>query len=340
MAEPIAHPARTRDPRISDIFYYFEHCTDIGSGRTLGRKIGVVQEILCKKLLLQSEPVRDSLVYEPKVSGRSGATHKVEFVLFQPAEVLIVPRGSSLDATTYENLSVEFVGVNGEGKARIRIRVGTDWFTQTLKADQLVGAGQLRAALLALGIGIRLVSCDAQSARFAILPGTTPVATVESKRVGAQRFSGSDSLGSGIQTIEKAKQAALVGADFDLRFNETLLALSGIDADRPFRSFVVLGNGVHWTAHDLAVLETYVDYTYLVPDRTIIRYADYVKEAAEELNAEFCSFFRAYFQGMTKTPADAFAVAEDDFDLLRPEEGPSLLQALEGQVGAYPITAG
>lgn len=37
---------RERDPRISEIFYYFEEHTDIASGRTVGRKIGVIQEII------------------------------------------------------------------------------------------------------------------------------------------------------------------------------------------------------------------------------------------------------------------------------------------------------
>lgn len=46
-----------RDPRISEIFYYFERHTSITSGRTVGRKIGVVQEIICMSLLLSSEPI-------------------------------------------------------------------------------------------------------------------------------------------------------------------------------------------------------------------------------------------------------------------------------------------
>jgi hypothetical protein len=56
-----------------------------------------------------------------------------------------------------------------------------------------------------------------------VLDSEVPLASLESKRVGAQRFSGSDALGSGIQTIEKAKQTSLVAIDFDLQFNETML---------------------------------------------------------------------------------------------------------------------
>ena len=79
------------DPRISKIFYYFEKHTTIASGRTVGRKIGVVQEILCKKLLMMSERIRDSIIFEPKIHGLSGATHKVEFVLFQPLKCFLIP---------------------------------------------------------------------------------------------------------------------------------------------------------------------------------------------------------------------------------------------------------
>ena len=65
------------DPRISKIFYYFEKHTTIASGRTVGRKIGVVQEILCKKLLMMSERIRDSIIFEPKIHGLL-VRHKVD----------------------------------------------------------------------------------------------------------------------------------------------------------------------------------------------------------------------------------------------------------------------
>ena len=66
-----------RDERISDIFYYFEKYTSIASGRTAGRKIGTIQEILVRKLLHTDKRVTRAVVYEPRVPGRSGATHKV-----------------------------------------------------------------------------------------------------------------------------------------------------------------------------------------------------------------------------------------------------------------------
>jgi hypothetical protein len=63
-----------RDPRISEIFYYFESHTDIATGRTVGRKIGVIQEIIIKKFLLTEPSIRDCLIYEPRLRGKSGAT--------------------------------------------------------------------------------------------------------------------------------------------------------------------------------------------------------------------------------------------------------------------------
>lgn len=83
-----------RDPRISPIFYYFESHTNINTGRTVGRKIGVVQEIIIKKFLLTEQKIRDCLIYEPRLRGKSGATHKVEFVLFAPLCVADIPEST------------------------------------------------------------------------------------------------------------------------------------------------------------------------------------------------------------------------------------------------------
>jgi hypothetical protein len=98
---------------------------------------------------------------------------------------------------------------------------------------------------------------------------------------------------------------------------------------------VALGNGVHWTAKDLAVLGTYVDYTYLVRDAAIIRYAEYVQELSGDDPEEFIDYFMAYFQGMTKQERDDFEVLDDDFTIVAPEdEGRSLTQVLRDHIEA------
>ena len=61
LVEAIVGP---RDQRISDIFYYFEALTTLTSGRTVGRKIGVVQEIILRKYLEQSEHLRRRMYLE------------------------------------------------------------------------------------------------------------------------------------------------------------------------------------------------------------------------------------------------------------------------------------
>jgi hypothetical protein len=308
------------DPRISEIFYYFEEHTDIKNGRTVGRKIGVVQEILVKKLLCQEQAIRDCMVYEPRLRGRSGATHKVEFVLFRPLLVASMPAGKSVRLRPPE-LQVKVKKVDRERQAaRICVLVGAGEQTATLTADkdfavEALVDGQART------IFIKLVQLDGDCARLAILDGGSPLASLESKRVGAQRFSSTDQLGSGIQTIEKAKQTSLVAIDFDILYNPKMLVISEEDEPRPFRSFALLGNGVHWTDHDLSVLHTYVDFTFLVRDAAIIRYADYVRAKADERGQRFFDYFMAYFNGMTKTPADSFDVSDADFQLLRPLKG-------------------
>jgi hypothetical protein len=330
--------AAARDPRISPIFYYFEQHTDIASGRTVGRKIGVVQEILCKKMLQQSVALRDALVYEPKVPGYSGATHKVEFILFQPLEAHDLPLGNTAQKwAVAPSLRVQTLSIEADqSRAHLAITVGTVTRRYRVSTGALLGLHATQRDVIPEHPMFQIAAISATSVRVSLLDSTRPVASVESKRVGAQRFAGSDSLGSGIQTIEKAKQASLVAVDFDLRFNGSVLPIMGRDSDRDFRSFVVLGNGVHWTTHDLAVLGAYVDYTFLAQDAAILRYSDWVRAKADAAGEPFFAYFMRYFQGMTKTPPDAFEVGPDDFTPLVPTGTHSLLGKLEEQIGPYP----
>ncbi len=332
--------ADNRDPRISEIFYYFEEHTDIKNGRTVGRKIGVVQEILVKKLLRQEQAIRDCMIYEPRLAGKSGATHKVEFVLFRPLLVAALLAGQSVRLRPPE-LQVTAKKVDtGRGKARVSVLTGEGEQSVTLAPDgsftvEAVHDGSSRT------IFIKLVQIDGDTARVAVLDGGNPLASLESKRVGAQRFSSTKKLGSGIQTIEKAKQTSLVAIDFDIRYNQGMLVLGNAEDQRPFRSFALLGNGVHWTDHDLAVLSTYVDFTFLVRDTAIIGYADYVRKKAGKANQSFFNYFMSYFNGMTRTPDDSFLVTDEDFELLRPATGPaaggSLRELVIRQIPDYQV---
>lgn len=328
-----------RDERISEIFYYFEPYTSLVSGRTVGRKIGVVQELLCKKLLLGFPQVEDSIIYDPKVLGRSGATHKVEFVFFQPREVLRLCPGDSAESTQTEGLTLEVVRVKEDhSAATLRISLQGRTAQCTSEVDRPVSSKNARAILEDSGLQLKVSSISEDVVRLSVLQLAAPIATIESKRVGAQRFSGSEKLGSGIQTIEKAKQASLVAVDFDLKYNESALALSTPESHRPFRSFVILGNGVHWTEHDLSILSTYVDYTYLVKDSAIIRYAEYIRGLAEETDEDFMEHFMAHFMGLSNTPPDDFEVFEEDFVPVRPVGlSDSLQKTLLAQFDSYPV---
>lgn len=330
-----------RDPRISKIFYYFKEHTSIEIGRAVGRKIGVVQEIMCKRLLLNLEAIRDSIIYEPRIQGFSGATHKVEFVLFQPLEVLEMSAGQRLDSARVEGLSLAVSKVDPVRKtAKISMTYQGQKFQPTVANDKLITSKnpKWRQLLQLDGYQIKAWINDDLSVRFSILDHSTPVASIESKRVGAQRFAGTEKLGGGIQTIEKAKQASLVAVDFDLEYNDTAMAHSGRDAIRPYRSVVILGNGVHWTDHDLSVLNAYVDYTYLVRDCAIIRYAEYVREKAEVAEKDFFNYFMAYFKGLTNTLVDDFEVHDSDFVPCRPHDAPPLKDVLAAQFANYPVS--
>ena len=71
---------------------------------------------------------------------------------------------------------------------------------------------------------------------------------------------------------------------------------------------------------------------FLVPDDSIIRYCDYVRQKSEALALPFFDHFMAYFQGMTKQGDDDFAVTDEDFvDIFNPD-GPSLVSMLEEHI--------
>jgi hypothetical protein len=314
-----------RDDRISDVFYYFEKLTTLVTGRTVGRKIGIVQEVLLRKYLEQDASLSRRMLLERSLMGSSGASHKVEFAWF---------RITSADLAPGEEIPKIDVRVESIDAARERVRIVDNdthvggWLT----LGALVKSGPLRPHLLAKRAEIRLASLSEDSCRIDVLDLNALLAALESKRVGAQRFSASTKLGSGIQTIEKAKQASLVAVDLDLLHNRTVKPLSESEG-RSFISLVALGNGVHWTDKDVTILGTYVDYTFLVKDKAIVRYAEFVRNLAGGDPTAFFELFMEYFKGMTKAAPDDFQVSDNDFEIVSPrDETRSLREVISDHV--------
>ncbi|HKP51509.1 MAG TPA: hypothetical protein VJ183_02545 [Chloroflexia bacterium] len=329
---------RTTQEGISKIFYFFERYTTLSSGRTIGRKIGVVQEIVVRSYLLQYGRLADAVIFEPQLPGYSGATHKVEFVFCQPIKVVEFGLGCSspIGSCQFTLLSID----TEKMRATFSVTNGEREQKATLIPFQVLDSakGNKGKGVLSFGATVKISTLTDDRVRLVVLDRADVRASVESKRVGAQRFSGSDKLGAGIQTIEKAKQASLVAIDADLLFNGQLKVLSVPGATRRYISVVVLGNGVHWTEKDLSVLKTYVDFTFLIPDDSIIRYAEHVLQLATEAGHPFIDFFQSYFEGMTKAVPDGFTVGEGDFQVLRPEtETRTLSDILDSQLDTYPI---
>lgn len=315
-----------RDDRISDIFYYFEKLTTLATGRTVGRKIGIVQEVLLRKYLEQDVSLRRRMLLEKSLMGSSGASHKVEFAWFQKVTV-DVQVGDEIPGTGVSVISTDLE------RQRIRVSLTGTAVRAWLELGSRVESGPVRAHLVAADVEIRLADLEDESCQIDVLDLQKLLAALESKRVGAQRFSSSEKLGSGIQTIEKAKQASMVAVDLNILHNGTVKPLSGSDEGKTYISLVALGNGVHWTEKDLAILGTYVDYTYSVKDSAIVRYAEFVRALAGGDPAKFFGLFMEYFKGMTKAPPDEFQVSDDDFVVVAPaEEGRSLKAVISEHV--------
>lgn len=264
----------------------------------------------------------------------------MEFVLFKPLVAALIDNGKYFRMQD-PSLEITIRRVDLErGRVSIAVLTGEGRSTRMLSFEQAVPVSVVIKGRPRI-LFVKLVEVSQSHCRVSVLDAEVPLASLESKRVGAQRFSSSDALGSGIQTIEKAKQTSLVAIDFDLQFNERMLSQMTGDSPRQFRSFALLGNGVHWTDHDLSVLQTYVDFTFQVKDEAIIRYTEFVRALAEAAGEPFLRFFMSYFAGLTKTPPDAFQVFPSDFVLLRPRVPPyvemTLTELVRQQIPTYHV---
>lgn len=109
-----------RNPRISEIFYFFEALTTLKSGRAVGRKIGVVQEVILKKYLDSDEGLRRRMYLENRLEGESGATHKVEFSWYEIQGSWEVEIGSEIPGT--DGLAITAIDEVNE-----KIRINGPW---------------------------------------------------------------------------------------------------------------------------------------------------------------------------------------------------------------------
>ena len=326
---------------ISDIFYYFEKFTDIKNNRTVGRKIGVLQEIMIRKHLETSPLIRDRTLLERAVVGVSGATHKLEFVVCSVSDRLRLPVSQAVD---YAGIELEVTAVQ-PGIAAVAGRWEDPETARRihLKSPLPLGANFVNPAFRARfqeeGLIPRLTRIGSDFVELSLLDPRDVLVSIESKRVGAQRFADSEKLGAGIQTIEKAKQTALVAVDLDLNLNKVIKAQAVTGQQRKYLSIVVLGNGVHWEAKSRKVLDTFVEHAFLIPDPAIIRYCDYVRALADRAGADFLPFFLKYFKGMTVQPPDDFEVSGDDFVSITGTSGDPLITLMERHIGlTNPVT--
>ena len=316
MAKTAADTVIEQQHGISPLYYFYQRLLGVpeGGGRTAGRKIGVVQEIVVRKLLEQSTLINERLLFERYLPGVSGATHKVEFVVY--ALLQRIGPGRSIDHT---GLYVDVVDIKSDAaRLQWRVKNGGKLRKATLRSRGVVSkplADELRARsiTLLLASGSNTVS---------LLDTSDVLASIESKRVGAQIFVGSEKLGSGIQTIEKAKQTSLVAIDADLKFNRVIRPIVLRDAVDPevrrYISVVILGNGVHWTINDHNILRTFVDHTYLVDDNVMMDYGRFVETLAKKAGQPVARYFMEYFAGMTKAKQDAFEVLHTSLATVEP----------------------
>jgi len=312
------------------IYPIFEATRQLGiKGHVLGRKIGVIQEIMIWKLLRSSELVRQRVLGEIWVAGKSGARHKVEFVLLSNILSTCVTTGDVLDLKT-RNLTID-VGEIDEEHVQVKIPEISE-VPCVIYVSELNGVGipkKYRQALDDLSIAIKVLEVKNGKARLCVLNLSDPLVDIESKRVGIEETKGE--LLVGPQSIEKAKQTALVAIDLRRKYGRAWKYNHEMGR---LISIAVLGNGASWKQKDLAILSEYMDYTAVIRDNSVVRYVKWVISQNKDSTISPDKALLGHFKGTKSTPLDAFQVRPDDFETIHPKSGDGklLLEIIEEHI--------
>ena len=299
-------------------------------GHVLGRKIGVMQEIIVWKLLRSSNLIKERVLGEVWVEGKSSAEHKVEFGIFSKIFSEKVASNESYDLETLGfNLKIKDIGSNF---VRINVPNLTDKNCK-INFSELNGVGlkkNYRNFFNEKNIRIKAFKIKGDHVQLVVLNLSDPLVHIESKRVGVEETKGK--LLPAPQTIEKAKQTSLVAIDLRRKYGGVWKYNREIGR---FISIAVLGNGVHWKKKDMAILSEYVDYVYKIKDEAIIRYINWILDKRSESDNRKKILLK-YFKGTKSTPLDEFEVFIDDFYIVYPKiSSKHFLDIIENQINKF-----
>jgi len=114
---------------------------------------------------------------------------------------------------------------------------------------------------------------------------------------------------TGPQTIEKAKQAALVSLDVRRKVDGSWGKEEIEDKDRTFVSCLIIGEASHWEEKSRKVIRTTIDYNIIVPDSIIITL---IQKFRDEFGDE--NFLDKITKSAFKSDADIQQIVYDTID--------------------------
>jgi len=288
---------------LSDVFRYIESFRL--RGHQIGRKVGDMVEVLTQGMLLRDRELWRRIKSEPKVLGFTGAEHKVEFALCEldaggEADLsklfgIIECKRVGVEVTKHRRckdggirLRVGETYDHGMGpqwrdtkasfgitllnvsppRARVRVTV-SDGGAVVEKSDCVIpDGGRFRLALCEDG-SIAVLGDDTDLRHLPSHIRDCNIVHVRSVMEDSASLHVDDCL-AGPQTIEKAKQAALVAMDVRKRIQGVWGKEEVPGGDDRMVSVLVIGEAGHWEPKSRSVVRKCIDHNVILVDEVVI----------------------------------------------------------------------
>jgi hypothetical protein len=293
----ISHPEIRTFSYISGVFKYIESYHLMG--HQIGRKVGDMLELIVMGKIFSDPQLSRRVIIEPKVLGITGAGHKVEFGFYEDEKAkkedlpfgIIECKKVGVEVTKSNSIRSSFLNVD-TGK-EVTLSFNPAWVDSAFSFNFKVIKISNNCATLALSVNGNSVgtvdvtvgetlkiAIDENKNGFFLGPKQS-LRDVEGvvrlcRIVKLQNISALQTVWgvydclTGPQTIEKAKQAALVAMDVRRKVDGKWGKEDIKEEDKSVISILVLTEASHWEAKSRKVITTCIDHNIIVPDEIIV----------------------------------------------------------------------
>lgn len=291
------HPEIRAFSYISGIFKYIESYHLMG--HQIGRKVGDMLELIVMGKIFSDPELKKRVMIEPKVLGITGAGHKVEFGFYEDKKAkkedlpfgIIECKKVGVEVTKSNSVRSSFLtlGISHD----MTLSFNPNWvdkpFTFNFKVKKInnkkvqmeLKVGSKTINQVEVGVGETLkIALDEDRQPFFLGPqqslrdvdGVIRLCRIIKLQTLTDTLStwGVYDCLTGPQTIEKAKQAALVAMDVRRKVDGKWGKEDIKEEDKHVISILVLTEASHWESKSRKVITTCIDHNIIVPDEIIV----------------------------------------------------------------------